>query len=438
MSETKNLEDSVEGRKAKKKKEEYIYNNQESTYNLIKKAFENGCTKIKIGLRSANTEEIPSKHTILRTAFKDVLKQEDDIYVTRNKSIIVTAKSFLSAIKVQRIKTIGNTPVTTSIFEDTCTTQYIIKGVETDVKVSDIADSLGAQGIYVYKIIRFARKGGEEPTQTILIKELGKIQRKSLKFDYMSYSVNEYIEKPKLCYNCLSLGHFQKTCKGKQRCKKCGGNHDPNECDKNTKCFRCSSLNHDATKFECPIIVREGEILNTARAEDIPLAEVRRRYNVGGSYAEVAKTTHDVSHGKPQNNQQTSTAQEKNQVSELTKSVQELKEMVNKLFTITNQLVSAQQKTDQRIGNIEAPSRNKMEEESINNTISEIINDKIKKPAQDLSSIIEPLSNLLIQLSQNSTTDHLTFSPVRLPDDHLNFEMINEEETIPPNSNQRI
>ncbi|KAL3192498.1 hypothetical protein MRX96_058919 [Rhipicephalus microplus] len=51
------------------------------------------------------------------------------------------------------------------------------------------------------------------------------------------YPVEEYLEPPLQCYNCLRYGHCYKVCRGTIRCRNCAGPHHIKECTRRDAAF---------------------------------------------------------------------------------------------------------------------------------------------------------------------------------------------------------
>ncbi len=51
---------------------------------------------------------------------------------------------------------------------------------------------------------------------------------------FMCNDVRLYIPPPLRCFKCQRCGHIAAVCKGKQRCGKCGGDHEYGKCQEGT------------------------------------------------------------------------------------------------------------------------------------------------------------------------------------------------------------
>ena len=54
-----------------------------------------------------------------------------------------------------------------------------------------------------------------------------------------------YIPKPVRYFTCHTFGHFAKACKGKEKCVKCGGTHNIENCIETIqKCSNCGGIHY--------------------------------------------------------------------------------------------------------------------------------------------------------------------------------------------------
>ena len=78
---------------------------------------------------------------------------------------------------------------------------------------------------------------------------------------WINYKVREYIPQPLRCFKCQRMGHTIQQCKWKQRCAKCGGEHDYGKCTKDAKlkCCNCGG-EHSAAYAGCVVQKQAKEV----------------------------------------------------------------------------------------------------------------------------------------------------------------------------------
>lgn len=108
---------------------------------------------------------------------------------------------------------------------------------------------------------------------------------------YQRFSVEKFIERPKLCLRCGKLNHLQKYCRNRQNCLKCGQDHleVQVECLTPMKCINCG-LSHVATDTKhCPAYALEEHINN--KIQELPISKYEAKQILSGqtSYAEIVR-----------------------------------------------------------------------------------------------------------------------------------------------------
>lgn len=125
---------------------------------------------------------------------------------------------------------------------------------------------------------RFQKKkadGFYSPLPTVLITFLSSSRPDHVTYDYIWFSVKEYVKPLLQCYKCYKFGHGSGSCKSQQVCSICSGSHFFKVCDNpnNIRCVNCSG-EHIAISFSCPVKSRK-------------IAEIKNRINGKSTYASV-------------------------------------------------------------------------------------------------------------------------------------------------------
>lgn len=150
-----------------------------------------------------------------------------------------------------------------------------------ELSEEDLLEQLESS-VPIIGVKRFLRKtvSGTVPTQTVLITFLGSTQPDHVTFDRMWFEVKTYIKPIRQCYTCYKFGHGKGSCKSKQICSVCAGEHNFKDCTSDVKkCVNCNSAEHAAVSSSCPV-------------KKAKLDEVKDKINGKVTYASVtAKST---------------------------------------------------------------------------------------------------------------------------------------------------
>ena len=96
----------------------------------------------------------------------------------------------------------------------------------------------------------------------------------------INYRVREYIPAPIRCYKCQRIGHIAQQCHGKQRCAKCGGEHEYGKCEKGAKmrCCNCGG-EHSAAFGGCAVQIKAKEVQKYKIINNVSYAEALKKVN---------------------------------------------------------------------------------------------------------------------------------------------------------------
>jgi hypothetical protein len=107
------------------------------------------------------------------------------------------------------------------------------------------------------------------PTGSLVITYPDREVRKTIDIGHYDLQVKEYEEEPKMCKNCLQLGHTKKFCTNPEACLNCGeSGHKANACDK-TRCVHCESDAHKSKDKNCPTFIFFKKTLKYCKTYDV-------------------------------------------------------------------------------------------------------------------------------------------------------------------------
>lgn len=125
----------------------------------------------------------------------------------------------------------------------------VIRGVDIDITEEEMLAEFQKSSHYtVVKTHRITRTDDKKqlvPTTTIILEFAGTTLPRSVTMYSVSRTVDIYVPKPTVCYNCQKYGHIAKQCKSTSPvCGFCSGQHDTRECSKDKEkdtpcCVNC-------------------------------------------------------------------------------------------------------------------------------------------------------------------------------------------------------
>jgi hypothetical protein len=129
------------------------------------------------------------------------------------------------------------------------------------------------KSIPITGILPLRRKPREETTHQSIVIFTEDIDaanyciRRGFYIDYQYFTAERYCPQLQItqCFKCSNYGHRATQCKREQKCGKCAGNHNTNECtNTEIKCTQCGGK-HEVWHHACPARIAESRRLNAVK-----------------------------------------------------------------------------------------------------------------------------------------------------------------------------
>ncbi|KAI2645876.1 Nucleic-acid-binding protein from transposon X-element [Labeo rohita] len=167
-------------------------------------------------------------------------------------------------------------------------TKGVISGIPLGEKLVELRKVIKGGTVVSVKRLQANRNGEKLDSTSVLLGFKEQVLPERVMIGYMSFYVREYVPPPIRCNKCQRYGHIAKVCKGKQRCGKCGGEHEYGKCSDRDerKCRNCGG-DHTAAYGGCPVRKRAVEVQQIRTARNLSYAEavksVERDRKEGGA-----------------------------------------------------------------------------------------------------------------------------------------------------------
>ena len=199
-----------------------------------------------------------------------------DIKCTRDKTVFL-CKSLIDHKAVTELLEIQKIPFHTYPLPGLGLVKLVLRGLSMGVTIEDIKVALTEKGFPPKNIIQLKNKETSQPIPIfVCMFAPGTSQQDIYKINglcYMRIWWTKYRNRAKFiqCYRCLGFNHTQLTCRGIERCMKCGSQsqHRNSECQSKTmKCINCGG-GHWANSEECPAVQRAIKIREGSREDRV-------------------------------------------------------------------------------------------------------------------------------------------------------------------------
>lgn len=225
---------------------------------------------------------------------------------TRDGKLLVKTKNGLQALKLLRLKLLGDHLVEASEHR----TLNISKGViySNDLRClteENIKTELTPQNICDVKKIKKKINNELIDTGLIILSFASTSIPDAIKIGYESVKVRAYIPPPLRCNKCFRFGHISAVCRNTKLCINCSNdfhtNPDNDEMCSNDKCcVNCMDAKlpdnkHSSVYRRCPIFVKKQEIQAIITLEKVDAKKAISIYNSrhphdGSMYSSIVKT----------------------------------------------------------------------------------------------------------------------------------------------------
>ena len=119
----------------------------------------------------------------------------------------------------------------------------------------------------------------QQPLELLILTFRGNFLPHKVSVGFEKCRVRTYIPNPRRCFKCQKYGHVTRTCRGQQKCARCGDeNHEhtsDSPCTKEPHCVNCGR-EHPSYDRSCPVWIREKEVQKLKVEKDVSFPQARR------------------------------------------------------------------------------------------------------------------------------------------------------------------
>ena len=230
---------------------------------------------------------------VIQKTFKGLFGDPKSVKRLQSGDLLIQAESEKQSKQIEQLTAIQNAPVKASAHRSLNLSRCIVSSPEfIDIDVDEITQEL--QPLGVNKVRKLGNRG------TLLLTFGSPTYPSYINFFYTRLRTREYIPDPLRCYRCNKFGHSSTACtRTANHCPKCSQEgHDRVNCPNSPLCANCQG-EHDASSRQCPVYLREKEVIVTKLRSTNPISYQAARRIVQEkqkpTYAEAAAGRADSS-----------------------------------------------------------------------------------------------------------------------------------------------
>lgn len=190
-----------------------------------------------------------------------------------NRRILISAVNKKQQEMILKMSNLGGGNIKVHVPGTTAKLRGVITNVPLEMSVEDVKSEIKNGNVLEVKRLQNNKNGVKSDSLSVMI-----IFEKSLpcevQIGWINYKVREYIPQPLRCFKCQRMGHTVQQCKWRQRCAKCGGEHEYGKCNKDTKlqCCNCGG-EHSAAYAGCVVQKQAKEVQRYKVVNKVSYAE---------------------------------------------------------------------------------------------------------------------------------------------------------------------
>lgn len=154
----------------------------------------------------------------------------------------------------------------------------VISGIPTEMSAEKIKESISGAEVKDVRRLQVTIDKVRKDSLSVMINFDEEKLPERIYLGFMSYVVRPYVPPPLRCYKCQRYGHVAAVCKGKQRCARCGGEHEYGKFEQgvNPKCCNCGG-EHSAGYGGCQARQQAVKVQNVRADKGLSYAEALKR-----------------------------------------------------------------------------------------------------------------------------------------------------------------
>lgn len=214
----------------------------------------------------------------LTKTLKEMIGTVESIRTLRDGNLMLFCKDSRQQKSALDVKLMIGHKVICSIPEEKNWVRGVVSGISTDVTEEKIKKNITGAAVKFVRRLKCVRNNEKTDSLSVMINFDENKMPEKVYLGCVRYAVRPYVPPPLRCYKCQKFGHVAAVCRGKQKCARCGGEHEYGKCGQgvNPKCCNCGG-DHSAGYGGCQVRKNAVKVQNVKMTEGITYAEALKK-----------------------------------------------------------------------------------------------------------------------------------------------------------------
>jgi hypothetical protein len=240
----------------------------------------NGVSPIEVGKRLSTV--------VSRNSIKKIKPRRDG-------SLLIEVTGEAALLEIKAIFNLGDWDINHGmVISRPKTSKGVITGVHPLISMSELIEEAESPAL-ILKAERLTKREGANRTETrsVAITFDSETLPEEIKIGFNIHKVRQYIPDAQQCYKCRRWGdHIAKNCKSKERCARCGAEHQTKDCTVEREAFKCVNCkgSHSAAYRGCPYRKTAQKVVEISTKQGVSTTTAKAMVKEGKSFAAAAKS----------------------------------------------------------------------------------------------------------------------------------------------------
>lgn len=216
----------------------------------------------------------------IQKALSDSVGVAKNLKQLANGNLLIECQDKHQWKAIQQRTSIGEWSIRSSLHKSTSSAGVIYNvPLDFDIEDEDLKSVMKGQKVSKATRLTYYDKNSNTRKTSRSVKLIFDVPilPQTINIGFNSYKIKLYVPNPIQCYKCQGYGHMAGNYSNKRKCRKCGEDHQSNECNtESPKCVNCKG-DHPSNYKLCPSREQQKQALKVVKRDNITLHEANKQ-----------------------------------------------------------------------------------------------------------------------------------------------------------------